>query len=228
MRVFDWKEVSTWPKKSPIDNIDMDSHSDDLFDLFVQEYTHIKMYHACRPIDIENYYKKGIQVANYGNLINVILPSILQTLDANIDKEHIEEEVIKLGNFHNNAICFALDDTFTIKYSGHYLIYGSEYLSSIINSIDNKTNTRLMNGLKSIGIPTMFELNIPIYELNENDIYNIVNIIYNAINMKDGNYQIDFTFQVYKNIDPSYIVGFYHPPKIPDPLKTNEIYTTKI
>jgi hypothetical protein len=87
--------------------------------------------------------------------------------------------------------------------------------------------------LREIGIPTIFELNIPIHKISKNQIFDLMeNIILSwaSINLhqEEINYHSGRGFVVHSDIEPSCIVNHYHPKCIIDPHFHDIPYYPKI
>jgi hypothetical protein len=218
MKLFDWKKTSTWPEYWGKIFLDENDVLEDLVDKFSKDYTHIKVYHACRPVDIKTYYNNGLLIANYNCLSSEQLPSIFKSLGIQVPSEVLKREADKLGDLHNSYAFVVLDDRFILEYAGHYLIYGSEYLSAIVVGLQKEIVGLSKHDLKKIGIPTMFEIQMPIRYASYSDLCQLVRVVNNSIFEDELFYDLDFTFQLNQALKSEYFVGHYHPNKIRDPL----------
>lgn len=221
MRIFDWKDKNTWPINWRHGFIDEDSDLEWLVELFLSEYDAIRTYHSCRPINIDSYYEYGLLVANYKDLKDHLINNVLGALEINVDNEHIHAAVERLGNTHNNSLFLAVDDRHLLEYCGHYLIYGSEYISALIADIQKRSGQVSLNDLKKIGSPSMIEVNLPLERISGNDLEQFVRQVNNLIDDECECIQYDYTFEIYQPLPPDFIVGHYHPGTINDPLNNN-------
>jgi len=168
------------------------------------DYTHIRGYHACRPIDISLYYKNGIIAAHNDKrrqaamkVFGKSLPEIIGAEDESFAKE-------------KSQVYFTAFKEELLKDSGHYLCYGSEYLISISSHFDRNISGRYHNILLQTGIPTIFICDVPIKLIST---YLVDDLIasYDPSNTNLG-------FWIEQNLAPEFIVAHEHPQKMFDPF----------
>ena len=127
---------------------------DDDFDL--KDFTHIRAYHSCRPISIDSYKKQGICPLTYESAKSDLL---LKLQNAGIPEATLIEIFDKhwddLGAVHQ-GVWFTLTKEELLELSGHYLIYGSEFVHGIA------TELRRQDALRKYGKPTIFTCDVPI------------------------------------------------------------------
>ena len=168
----------------------LDCNSVDLYN----EYTHIRAYHACRPLDIQKYLSEGIQVLSRKQTLNEAL--------ARIHSSYVSEADIK-RKFNANwkdsesEVFLNINKQELLTASSHYLIYGSEFLNRLAMELGCRGN------LKETGIPTIFYCDIPIEDINPSIIFEIERKV------KSG-YVDDITITV-AEVLPCDIVNYEHP-----------------
>lgn len=120
----------------------------------MSEYTHIRAYHACRTSDIESYIKKGIHSFSRKQAYKIVHDTLIQ---CGIE----EKEILKCFNVkwnsdihHFNTICVSISKEELLNLSGHYLIYGSEFICGMAADLF------CQHKLRQIGIPTLIECHI--------------------------------------------------------------------
>ena len=203
---------------------------------FRRRYSHIRGYHACRPIDDQSYYQNGLkplckeeQTKHFRNIfLNGDFPEIT---------EEMLQESIKKVKEKDNDLCLVLDDRDIIEFSGHYLIYGSEYLTNLVTQLPiENSQEKYFPVLRKIGKPTIFKINLPNTTEYVSD-YRILEVIESMItewvyclaHLKTENhiYPND-GLSFLKPILPEHICSDYSPKKIKDPiLEVGEIYDTE-
>lgn len=168
------------------------------------EYTHIRGYHGCRVLNLDNYYQNGIVPINKNEALKRAL-YLLQ--DDNIS----EDKIRKVFNLHwrrltetHKYVWFTLIKNELIDYCGHYLIYGSEFICSIANELCCQENLKK-------GTPTIFHCNIPIGKIPTHYLEGINE----SIQTCDGG---NCGFKIIGSISKDEIVKCEHPRKILDPL----------
>ncbi len=169
------------------------------------EFTHIRGYHGCRPLHIDNYFYKGIVPINKDQALN-------QALELLQDEWISKDNIVKIFNSHwsnlmevHKCVWFTLTKKELLDYCGHYLIYGSEFICGMAAELGCQRN------LKGKGIPTIFHCDVPIekipkYYLEE---------LNNQVQIGDGD---NCGFKVIGTISKNNIVKCEHPTKILDPL----------
>ncbi|MCF7966193.1 MAG: hypothetical protein K9L79_11730 [Methylobacter tundripaludum] len=201
--------------------------------LFKKYYTAIKLFHGCKPIDVEDYYTKGILVQDSERLYK-----LASEIFSDVNEEELSRAFGKTKESHREegsegSVFFTFSKNELVKKGGHFLIKGSEFIQALAIEInDSKVN------LREIGIPTIFEVNIPISFIPNEKIKKDVicpllanwgnQLLKNDPEETNAGYQT--CFEIKQPIDPSYIVSHYHPDEIVDPLPDNHrgIYRSKI
>lgn len=164
------------------------------------------MYHACRPTNINDYLENGIHVFSKEEAYGIVKNILLQ---CNITEEEIKtffEEAYENGIHHFNKICVQISKDQLLSYSGHYLIYGSEFISGIA------TQLFCQSELKNIGVPTIFVCDV--------DMNKIPSEILDYI--EDGWFydkKWDGGIYLKGNIEPSEIIDYIQPKEIFDPIE---------
>lgn len=170
----------------------------------LEEYTHIRGYHGCRPRTVKSYYQNGI--------VPIEEDMAKQEAMLRLKNKWNTEEKVRTVFEERWSKLISPDDSVWLTFSkeelinrcGHYLIYGSEFLCGMAADLGCQSI------LKKIGIPTVFCCDVPFDNIPE--VY-LKSIIQN-IESRDGS----GGFRVYDKILPSEIVDHIHPKYIADPL----------
>jgi len=125
MNVLTFDEASNNGKMKKRATIGLKTRKKIISDLKNNVYTHIRGYHGCRPVDIENYKTLGIRPMTdisevRKNAIEIFNASEAQILSAEIEQDQF--------SFRKGKVFFTISELDLTKYCGHYLCYGSEYL----------------------------------------------------------------------------------------------------
>lgn len=200
---------------------------------FRQRYSHIRVYHACRPENESSYYEKGIlpsikvkdvQVERFrGIFLNGKFPELT---------EEMLQQSIKIIGSKEDELSLHIDDRFILEHSTLYLIYGSEYLSNLVNNLPVKNSKEeYFSVLRRIGKPTFFEINLPTTTeySKDNNLWELIRDMimewtYCLAHSRAQSGHGDNTFELSEPLLPKYICGHYHPTRIPDPKKERKIY----
>lgn len=200
---------------------------------FKKSYTHILTYHACRPIDIKSYYINGLQKISFESLQNRFREIYLSKTFPEVSETDIIDAILSLSeSYSRNELYVTLDDREFISYCGHYLIYGSEYLSCLALGLKPESNYDYRSHLRTIGIPTIYKIKLPINMVHDDDLrclYNdgIRHWIYNYLHNRLQSSSIDFTFLITDKIPPEYVIDHWHPKKIRDWLNNGMLFHVK-
>lgn len=190
---------------------------DDIIDLLATDiqYAFVRAYHGCRTESITQYIENGI-IPLTNNEINKRVKTVLSLADlsGSVNIDHSELPIY----YDSQRIYTALDDRHLCQYAGQYLVYGSEYLIAVFK--DHK------DLLKKIGIPTIIKLDIPLRIVCPGELNQLIKAMFKEWLfikiLASETPMIDFSITIQKKLDPSYIVGHYHPNEIFDPyLKKN-------
>ncbi len=170
----------------------------------ISTYTHIRAYHGCRPIAIDDYYDKGILPISAESAENDV---IIRLSGNGVTDEKIiemfEDEWFSVDNIHKK-VWLALSKDELLGTCGHYVIYGSEFNYVVAAKLG------IQEQLTKVGFPTIFACDIPIINITEG----YLDCINNLLKNKDRNAGVSVKGIVHS----SEIVEHVHPKKIYDPI----------
>lgn len=171
----------------------------------IGNYSHIRAYHACRPLDVGKYYQEGIRPFDEKEM--------RQTATAifGVSMETVIKNEPKLQPALSENVYFGLYKQELLNGSGHYLCWGSEYLAAIAVQLDKSEYGKYHDILYNTGIPTIFICDIPIRVLPQ---WQIDDISKNC-NFSAGN----FTCWIPEFLRPEHIIAHEHPLKIYNPVQ---------
>ncbi len=169
-----------------------------------EKYSHIRGYHGCRVLNLDDYYDNGIIPINKEE-------ALIRALYLMRDDRISEEKIVKVFNSHwtrlidlHKCVWFTLTKDELVNFCGHYLIYGSEFICGMAAEL------LCQESLKK-GIPTIFHCDVPIEKIPS---YYIDELI-ESLQTGDG---YNFGFKAIGAISKDEIVRREHPQKIIDPL----------
>jgi len=195
---------------------------------FRQRYSHIRVYHGCRPIDVQSYYEKGLLLCDMNALVDRFREIFLSGDYPELTEEILQKSIKEAAPYsvgRDGESCLHIDDRFLVEYCGHYLIYGSEYLSGLINHlpIENAKKDQYLFALREIGKPTFLEINLPntTEYIEDGIIYQIIQEMLTGwtfclAHSRTESCLFDCTFTLNKPLLPKHICSHYHPRKITD------------
>lgn len=175
----------------------------------ISAYTHIRVYHACRPANIEEYLKNGIHDFTKEEVYNIARDKLMQCgIDEGRIKEVFQESWDESGSPFNEIYVNIFKDEL-MNESGHYLVYGSEFICGMAAQLF------CQNQLKKIGVPTIFVCDVDINKFPQETIDCIENNSF-----YDGSW--DGGICLRDNIEASEIVDYIQPKEMFDPLTWTE------
>lgn len=170
-----------------------------------RKYTHIRAYHGCSTNNVESYYKHGILPIDKDIAMK-------QALDLLVGDRTSNEVVAKVFNEHwkefkdqHRSVWFSVLRKELVEFSGHYLIYGSEFISGIAAQLNR------LDKLMEKGQPTIFHCDVPIQQ--------VPSYFFNSIkdNLEIGDLE-NCGFKIEDKLLPEEIVKHDHPKLVNDPL----------
>lgn len=199
---------------------------------FKEYYSHVKSFHGCRPIDVRSYYEKGLLGQN-GSLLESQFRKIFEDVSGDLVEKAILDSDDRRSD-EKGKIFFVCDDRNLIEDCGHYLIQGSEYIMAMAASLcrfDGSGEDYKLR-LRKAGIPTIFEVDIPLEQVPSNQINELVRTILatwgtNNLFPKDI-HDYDMSFVLHSDVNPKNISSHSHPKKINDPHFYNSQYRPKV
>ena len=131
------------------------------------DYTHIRGYHACRPKEIEAYYREGIRALTIHEKRQNAMRIFSKSLEEVIAQENSGPLLESLD------VWFCLSQNELKNESGHYLCYGSEYLAGLAAGFDDSQYGRYHSLLLNTGTPTIFFCDVPLEFVPESSLEDI-------------------------------------------------------
>lgn len=139
----------------------LDEDADDLVDELTERLIGqtLRAYHGCRPANLDSYRKHGIRMLDCTAII-VLTREWLETVPNNEGLLPLLSDMTeRVGPATREGhVYFGLDDRFLVEHCGHYLIYGSEFLTAGFGRQRQVLTTR--------GRPTVIEVDVPIGLMN--------------------------------------------------------------
>lgn len=178
----------------------LEEHSERTHEVRLDEFTHIRAYHECRPLDIGDYLKFGIKPIDY----NLALKDIKERV---ISDQITEEKAVLILNDEwsdfediHKRVWLQMNKECLLTRAGHYLIYRSEFTNTVAMRLECRDK------LKKVGIPTIFYCDIPLEDISCGAVQDSEQCC------NRGNIE-DIAFSV-KAVEPKHIVGHEHPKNI--------------
>ncbi len=94
-------------------------------------YTHIRAYHACRPISIDDYLLNGIRPISYESALDEVKNRVVcEWVSENTAVEKFNEEWNDFDDIHKK-VWLEMNKNLLLDGASHYLIYGSEFINAL-------------------------------------------------------------------------------------------------
>lgn len=251
-RVLDWRKRGRWLRAIPnyatqvltidvrrrveiarpkcwSDDLAWLPHYEELVPEFCEKlwgyYTHAKAFHGCRPDSVASYFEYGLQ----GQSLDRILQKFREIF-ADVPTELLDRAVEVMHSRRadeRGCIWFSGDDEKMIRDHGHYIINGSEYLLALAAHIDNvdRWGEDYRLRLRTVGIPTILEVDIPVDLIPENQKLEVARMILSEWGQLRARKPLGRSsspcYVVRCDIPASCIKAHYHPTCIPD-FHTND------
>lgn len=122
----------------------------------LDDYTHIRAYHACRIENIEAYKKNGIVPFTEQSAIK---DAVKKLSDERLSEDEVRKqakETWKKCNIYTHKVWLDLEQSELLGEDCHYLIYGSEFLNAVAAQLWCRDK------LKAIGKPAIVVCDVPL------------------------------------------------------------------
>ncbi len=182
-----------------------------------RNFTDVIAYHACRVDQVATYYENGIIPLS---------PIDTQSTFRNqfksyASQEEIEKAIAEVSTKTRAGVTHVvLDDRVFYKFSGHYLIYGSEYFQCLAVRLPGDEQT-LRDMLKENGRATVFVCKLPfslISNLERLVQFMLADHFFRIAHTSDEVGIFDYTITITGHIKREFIIDDYRPTKILDPF----------
>lgn len=181
-------------------------------------YQFIRAFHGCRTNSVQPYLENGLLPSDPSALDRIALEifSDRARVEAAMQDVARPDSGGSYSDYNKGKVFFCLQMEELVEQCGHYLLYGSEYLLCIANRVGQP------EALRKRGRATVIECNVPVAEIEADDMRCLSGEILREIFERycDRTYQpeiLNFGFAITTALQPSNIVSFHYPTKIPNP-----------
>jgi hypothetical protein len=173
----------------------------------LDSYTHLRLFHSCRPASVDSYYQHGIRVVPEAELADRFREIYADYPPAAV--------IAAIAAFCYEArearVDAVLDLRFLIQYASHYLVQGSERLKAWARRLPARDGRDPTARLKSLGRPTAFVIDAPLPAVDRQDRQDLqmkLNLLAEngAAHVCDAGDLLDFTTSFAAGIPPKWIV----------------------
>lgn len=217
------------------DALDWLPNHDDLIPEFCDRmssfYTHFKAFHGCRPESLSSYYEHGLRGQNADSIIKKF-----RQLFADLPPTSLDQAIEKMKHRESSErgkIWLSVDDRQMVREFGHYIINGSEYLLALAARLGGgRYDEDYRLRLRTIGIPTVLEVDIPIELITPAQKLDVAKIILSEWGQLRTKRPLGISsspsYVVRSDIPAECIKAHYHPAKIRDFHHDIPTYVNKI
>jgi hypothetical protein len=183
-------------------------------------------YHACRPVNIGSYMTGGIRALDEVSRLQLLEDAVTELHITDNHPMFLERAKSLFSQPLDQFIYVVLDKRNFLRFAGHYLIYGSEWMCAVFGS-----DFRYL--LKKRGTPTCFEVNLSLALASEPDRRQLSHLLLREYTrmktMEDKTTSSkDFTFAIRGGVPSKMILGHSHPSSIPDPFDGRREFTNDL
>jgi len=175
--------------------------------------TRMRTYHGCRPKDVRTYFENGLRVHSR-NTLEAQLRELI-TDKALLRMISTDGQDLSIDEHRDGKLYVVADDRHLIKFAGHYMIYGSEWLSAALRYHRDR--------LLQFGTPTVLEISLPLTRVDRDTRIELArHMLTEWVRQTvypDQVIELDFTFMFKKDLAPELIVSHFHPQQIPNWLE---------
>ncbi len=200
---------------------EFDDVKEDLIDLL--EHQIVRCYHGCRTEDAGTYFREGLHFHRREKL-EARVRNLVES-DARLQwmLPKLAERMAEFPSTVDEHRCFlVLDDRDMIDNAAHYLIYGSEWICSVLGY-------GFRAPLVEKGVPTIIEVDLPLSRTSPGLRRQLASLL-----LREWTRQFvrkptevllqDFTFVLHEVLPAKFIMDHYHPLKMKDPLERGALY----
>lgn len=197
-----------------------------LVERFVRQYRAFRAGHATRIDNLTPFYTQGLRRLRAAEVEARTRALFLGGRFPHATEEGLQAAVVDVNPAagRDGVLFFCADEQNLIArwgLSGHYLVYGSEYLYCLGMRLVGADETKRL--LKSIGRPTLFLCDIPMSMMRRDTLYEyagkIIAYLFSEVREDDEDPpSLGMSgFRILHDLPPEHIVGHFHPVSVYDP-----------
>lgn len=184
----------------------------------------IRAYHACRPLNVNDYYQYGLKVPD-NEMYFYLFDKYIEKLGIKLSNEQYErgKNALIADNLDKNIYFHLLPEDLLNK-SGHYLAYGSEkMISAFVKALNSNEAHDFLED--TIGTATIIETSIPIKLLSKYQQKVVCSDTLLCLKNYKDNYKYETSSCIWLDCDikPEYISSHSHPKEGFNPIKWRTI-----
>ena len=189
------------------------------------DYSHILVFHACRPDSVTSYYGDGFRLPDARTVKELVMTRLRAADSFRVSSEMVDQIIANIRKEKREGhLSFALDDRVLLTRSCDYLRHGSEFMRAIAAELGRQTGENCQLMLRDTGMPTIFICNLPFSFADpavvETLSCGLVACLFRQLVDPEGEPGVfDLTFTISSPLPPELIRTHYHPKEILDPIR---------
>lgn len=180
-----------------------------------------RAYHGCRTVDAGLYHKGGIRRNDPVALADEVRRIVREEDQLAHLRPVIEQQLQDFDSTDRDTgkLYLVLDDRALTSRAGHYLLYGSEWVQSVLGWGAHES-------LRRRGVPTILAIDMPLSMVTARQREALAKALLQEwtrakVNRPDWVPELDFTFYLHEEIPGGMIINHSHPEVIRDPFYQN-------
>lgn len=227
--VLAWGEIDAWwpivpsalslvRQRDGVRRVKGERAIDAIVPLLYSRFSHVRLFHGCRPVDVKVYYRDGLR--RHGPAILDQARRIFRA--QGIPGPSIETAIADTAlHIDQGRVFLALDDRSLINHAGHYMIYGSEAVMAVGATLVRQGYPGAQAALMQVGRPTLLTCELPLSSLSDHSVRQLAESIYDEHRLARGRQRSvarrrDHTVVVHADIPGTAVRSHRTPPAIPD------------
>lgn len=218
---YDWLDVVLAPRLT----VQIDTAIELLADAL--DGAVLRAFHGCRVADAGVFHREGIRLNDPAKLEAEVRRIVAEEEDLAWRRPTIEKDLAEWGARERDTgrLYVCADDQPQLDRIGHYMLYGSEWITALLGFSAHQT-------LRRRGVPTMIELDLPFNlatpstrrEFARKLLQEWVRVLVNAPTFVP---KLDFTVTLREDLPAQMVVGHYHPKALKDPFSRYRTFKTE-
>lgn len=195
-----------------------------LSDRLSKRFRAFRAAHGARPEEVPQYYRDGLLPLSPGSSHDQARKIFLSGEFPELTEDHLQHAIERVGaDLRAGRVWFAGNEKMLVEDCGHYMLYGSEYLTALAAWIGNHSDYRQV--LKRFGVPTVFVCDVPLSYIAQDWIDSIAGKALEMVflDLQDSEEfeelrHFEASFCIHQRLPAHCIVGHHHPSGMRDPF----------
>jgi hypothetical protein len=174
----------------------------------------VRAFHAARPIDKAQYYRRGIEPLKYAEWCELVDECFLSRIeDAALAAAVTRARDVQFDLIRDRRVHFCCDQRLLEERDGYTLLFGSLSLLAVAIQIDREFGTGFKDALRRRGEPIVFVCEIPTMMIDDDTLTRLVKALRDAVPPAS---LFDFHFDISHALPAKFITGHYTPRRVVD------------